>query len=196
MRIRRTDNHPPVVSQALERSYAADRADVDAACRRLRAVASGPHAPAAVRAAAADLTAALQKASATATQALQTATPPERVTNRRWQRRDDGLRAPKLARPWTAELARLADIAAWLRRVTADVPGVQVPMAVQINTRAASGPHGAGFVLAAQPPLPGSASEHPTGAGGQSRSDSVGERRSSQWPANAAGRTESLRAAA
>lgn len=128
----------------LTRGYGAERSRVDAAYRRMRAITAVPHAPAQAREAARELTVALSTATATATRTLQAAAltlPPRRHLARRQADRS----VPAAVRPWSAELVRLAAIGSWLRRVTLDDTGVQLPIARQVADYAAKGPHIAGL---------------------------------------------------
>lgn len=126
-------------------AYAADQARVDAAFERMCAVLVERHLPAEARRVAAELSMALREATATANRAMrldETATPRRGLLPHR--RATDDL--PVLARPWSAEIARLSAMVVWLRRQTLNDPGVRVPTTVQIGSRAASGPHIAGLV--------------------------------------------------
>lgn len=126
--------------------YDGERARVVAAHRRMRDLVGAVHAPADARAAAVELTAALRDATSTAARAVRLADPGPTSRGRlRHCRKAVGV-FPAAARPWTAELVRLADLDGWLRRTTLDELGVHVPAAVRVGSRAASGPHIAGLV--------------------------------------------------
>lgn len=130
----------------LARSYDAQRDRVDAARRRMQAIAAVNHPPAQARAAARELTTALRDATATAARALQAASlasPPQPHGHLVHHHADRSVPAP--VRAWSAELVRLAETGAWLRRTVLDDIGVQLPDAVRVANYAAKGPHIAGL---------------------------------------------------
>jgi len=130
----------------LSTAFVAERARVDAAHTRMRALATAPHAPAEARVAAQELTEALRQATATVARALRLFEPV--LPARHWlPRRRLATRSVSAdMASWSAELVRLTHIGVWLRRATLDDLGVHVPTAVRVGSRAANGPHIAGMV--------------------------------------------------
>lgn len=128
--------------------YVAERSRVDDAYRMIGELDGGRHAPAQARAVAHDLTVALREATVTVTRALQTLDIPTQATHRRFRPRRKATRSvtPEVA-AWAAELVRLSQIGAWLRRATLDDLGVHVPTTVRVANYAAESPHipGLGF---------------------------------------------------
>lgn len=122
--------------------YEAARHRVDVAYRRMRDIATTPHAPAQAREAARELTAALGAATDIANRALHAAAHTKPASARR---RHADRSVPAAVRPWSAELVRLAEIGVWLRRTTLDDTGVHLPMTVRVPNYAAKGPDIAGM---------------------------------------------------
>lgn len=133
--------------EQLQTSYAAARRRVDAAHHRMRATMARPHSPLDARQAGRDLTVALREASTLANRALQLSLATAPSAPRRGLLRRKATRSlPASVQVWSTELARLAQVGVWLRTVTAEDPGVLVPTAVRVGSRAANGPHIAGMV--------------------------------------------------
>lgn len=125
---------------------------VDTAYQQMQTLVSTRHSPAEARRAAAELSVALRDATAAAVQVLRLAQlpPPASPGRRRW--RPTSPADPAAVRALSTELVRLSEVAGWLRRTTLDDPGVRLPAAVRVVSRAASGPHMAGLDF--EPPDP------------------------------------------
>lgn len=127
--------------------YAAQRARVDHARRRMMSISGTPHAPADARHAAAELTAALREAATSAARLLRQAQPPRIPAQGRWRHRHATRAATPAVARWSSELVRLSEIAVWLRRTTLDDLGMRIATTVRVGNYAANGPHIAGLGL-------------------------------------------------
>jgi hypothetical protein len=128
--------------------YDATRARVDNTYRRMRELETARHTPADARAVADELAAELRAATVTVTSTLRLLDSRAPVPRHRLHRRANATRSvPPDVAAWSAELVRLTQIGAWLRRTTLDDPGVHVPATVRVASYAAIGPHipGLGF---------------------------------------------------
>jgi hypothetical protein len=144
-RTRGSDTAGPKVA-GLRAGYVAERAHVDAAHTKMRALAAAPHAPAEARLAAQELTDALRQATTTILCVLRLLEPASPARHRLPRRRLATRSVPADMAAWSAELLRLTQIGVWLRRTTLDELGVHVPTSVRVGSRAANGPHIAGMI--------------------------------------------------
>lgn len=137
----------------LQTRYGVERARVDQAYRRIREIEVGCHAPAAARTASSELNAAVRGATDTAAEVLQLLVGQPSGPHRRLRRRPKVTRSvPADVATWSAELARLSQVAVWLRRASLDDLGVHVPTTVRVADYAANRPHIPGLDFGNQPP--------------------------------------------
>lgn len=187
----------PTLATRFDSSYTEQRDRVDAAYRRMREVEFAAHPPAQARQAAEELVAALAAAAGTVAHRLEPTTQAETVPIwRRLGRRKAVRTVPRSVQAWLTEFVRLAEIGVWLRRVTADEPGVLIPTVVRVGSRAATGPHVAGLVAEPQSLIDATLHEPRIGRDLQAIVDGVHQPTRPPASAGAAGGSVTLPAAA